>query len=174
MLDDGGCLSMKKNIFNEYSIDIEYELNTYKNVGNAYNRKSFWGRYENRNEKKYKVCNKYSDWEKHIKEIIPSKMLNHNDMLHWLYDKKWRAHGLLEAIKCILIPIYAAFLTLLISLAINERLNYEIIIFLIVGIMFLLVVISTLFLKKSLIEVAFYDDFIKIMEKSIENTSHQK
>ena len=34
------------------------------------------------------ICNTYSEWENHVKEIVNTNIFNRKDFLHWLYDKR--------------------------------------------------------------------------------------
>lgn len=36
----------------------------------------------------YMICNTYSEWENHVKEIVNTNIFNRKDFLHWLYDKR--------------------------------------------------------------------------------------
>lgn len=157
--------------FKEYGIDIEYELNTYKNVGFDYKRKGFFKRFVNRKERKYKICNKYSDWQKHIEQIIPKNILNYNDMIHWLYRKKQTAYILSECIKTVLVPIYVVFLSMFLTLFMSIFDNATVLIMIIVFVLVILV-ISVSYLINTMRKINFYEDIIKVIKEFIKNTNH--
>jgi hypothetical protein len=162
---------MRKKSFKEYNIDIKYELKTYNHVGFDCNRKSFFRRCMNRKERKYKVCNKYSDWEKHIEQIISKNILNYNDMVHWLYRRKRTTYILSECIKAILVPVYVVFLSLLMTLYMNISDSSSVLIMIIV-LSLMILVLPVIYLRNAMQEINFYKDIIKLIKKFIKDTSH--
>ncbi len=162
---------MRKKAFKEYGIDIKYELNTYKNVGFDYKRKGFLKRFINRKERKYKICNKYSDWQKHIEQIIPKSILNYNDMIHWLYRKKQTAYILSECIKAVLVPIYVVFFSMYITLCMS--IFEKSLVFVTMIILLLVIFIASIkYLIQAMRKINFYEDIIKVIKEFIENTNH--
>lgn len=82
-------------------------------------------------------------------------------MFHWLYGKKRDAETYVETIKVILIPIY---LTMISVLASEEKpVSYNAII----GICFIVVMISTIILYESIEKKNFFEDFVEIIESKI-------
>ena len=179
---------MRNKYFKVYGIDIECEINTYKNVGKDYgNRKNAnlgtllnWKRFkrkciENKEEKEYKFCDTYTEWEAHVKEILPKGITNYDDMLHWLYMKKRDEESLLEAIKAILIPVYIALLGIMEFIEPFNANKYEIgsmeaklcnmgNFFFFLFMLVVIVLVSTKALGETERKVNFYTDFICIAE----------
>lgn len=165
---------MEKNYFKAYGIDTEYEFNTYRYVGKDYgtrksanlgmllNCKRFFRKNRNKDEKQYKFCDTYSDWEKHIQDVIPKDILNYRDMFHWLHMKKEENKANLESVKCILIPIYVALFSVCATVDFPDEISRNI--FLII-ISFFIIWVSAAALLEAMQKVRFYDDFIKVIEK---------
>ena len=111
---------MKKECSKKYGLNLKYELETYRHVGKDYgDRKNanrgwlfnfirFLRKKFNQKEKRYKFCNTYSEWKRHVKEIIPKNICNYDDFLHFLILERKDAETYLETFKIILIPIYIA------------------------------------------------------------------
>ena len=182
---------MKTQYFQAYNLNMEYEFNTYKNVGKDYgNRKNAnlgmllnWKRFkrkciENKEEKVYKFCNTYTEWKTHVKEILPVEFNNYDDMLHWLYMKKRDAESFLEAIKAILIPVYIALLGVMEFVepfnsdkyaigSIEEKLCNMGNFFFFLFILIVIVWVSTKALGEAERKVDFYTDFICIAEEKV-------
>ena len=171
---------MKSKYFQPYGLDIKYEINTYKHVGMDYgNRKmanlglrSNCKRFIrksiiNRKEKFYKKCDTYTEWKEHVKEILPKGSNNCEDMLHWLYEKRRKAENLLEAIKAILIPVYIAYLSIVISIFSidsGEGANNSGRILFFVILVLMIVMISAIVLRDAKRKENFFIDVIHIVE----------
>lgn len=159
---------MEKNKYLPYNININYEIRTYKNVGKDYNvqniqQKLLRGvrRFFNCQRKKYLLCNTYSDWEKHINEIIPDKISNYKDFLHWLYKQKKISKTIVECLKISTIPMY---IFLIQYLSIDSGDIFTIIIAL------MIILLAFMFLLWNGYEnLEFYNDFIEIAEKKFNN-----
>ena len=180
---------MKRKYFQPYGLDMRYEFNTYKHVGMDYgNRKTAnlgWFlnlmRFNrkcitNRKEKNYKVCDTYTEWKRHIKEMLPNGSDNYEDMLHWLHREKRREERLLEAIKAILIPVYIAFLGIIqfvepFSVISVEDGSIEMMVYNVVKILFfiifmlIIVIVSAKALRDAAEKVDFYVDLISMAEE---------
>ena len=180
---------MKNKLFQPYGLDMQYEFQTYKSVGQDYgnwktanlglwfNLKRLVRKYiTNKKEKHYKRCDTYTEWKAHITEILPKGLNSYEDMLHWLYRERRREERFLEAVKAILIPVYIALLGIMdfivpVSSGIGEMGSLEtelsnsgniwcFIIFIIT-----IVIASTKVLAESKKKVDFYADFISIAEE---------
>lgn len=163
---------MKKK-YRPYMIDITYELETYKNIGRDYgNSKTadiggvfnffrFVRKFKNRKQTKYRFCNTYSDWEKHMHNVLNKNIINYDDMVHWLIGHRNYAKQRLEAVKAVLIPIYITLISLYKVLWGKE--NDPMITVLIP--LFITVFASAYILSDATVKVNFFDDFIKIAQK---------
>ncbi len=113
---------MRKNRYNPYGIDFDYELRTHKNVGKDYgnyktanlgkvkNLLRWYRKKKNKNEKSYKFCHTHSEWENHVRDILPKNIVNYQDLIYWLKHKKRNAEMFLKMVEIILIPLYIALL----------------------------------------------------------------
>ena len=119
----------------------------------------FIRKWRNREQTEYKTCNTYSDWEKHIYNIVSSHKRNYVDMLHWFISQCDQAKVHVECVKGILIPIYIAFFTIYDSF-LGEKLNFGSLVILIL----ILTVFSTGSLYDALQKENFYEDLIQIMQ----------
>lgn len=161
---------MKKEKYRDYKFDIDYEYRTYKNIGKDYgdsktadrgvllNCKRAVRKWMNKKEKRYKFCNKYSEWEKYIIE----KYVFDSDMFHWLYGKKRDAETYVETIKVILIPIYLTMISVLVSM--EKSVTY----YAVIAVCFIVVMVSTIVLYGSIEKKHFLDDFVEVVKKKIE------
>lgn len=166
----GGKELRNKN-FNAYGLDLGYELETHKHIGKDYgnyknankgfvlNLARFFRKHViNKKEQKYKFCNTYSEWKKHIQKVLPSYMCNSEDMLHFLYQKQKDAKDFLEGIKVILIPIYIALLQMIDIFYVRTAGKGA---FTIV-VMVIITMVSTHILSDATKKVYFFEDLIKI------------
>lgn len=171
---------MRKKRFNPYGIDIEYEQKTYKYVGKDYgNSKNtnlgflgnvlrFSRKMRNRKQEKYAICNTYTEWESHVRNVIKKDILNSNDLVHWLYHKRNIEKQIFEAVKTIVIPIYLTILTTSHFYNIESKsygISGSVGGFIIVIIMVFSVCFE--FLYHAYGRVNFYNDFIKIAEAEL-------
>ena len=171
---------MRKERFKPYGIDIEYEQRTYKYVGRDYgNSKNlylgflkrvmrFSREMRNKRQHKYAICNTYTEWESHVRNVIKKDILNSNDLIHWLYHKRNMEKQILEAVKTIVIPIYLTILTTSHFFNIESKsygISGSVGGFIIVIIMVFSVCFS--FLYNAYGRVNFYNDFIKIAEAEL-------
>lgn len=164
----------KKSNYTPYNLNISYEQKTYKYVGYTYgdyttankglllNLRRFYLKKKNKNEKNFKFCNTYSEWETHIKTIIKTDMLNYNDFLHWLKAQKRNTETFLESIKGILIPIYIALFS--ISNTFYDGLSSTQLTFATCILAVFLAVASALYLFDATENVNFYNDLLEIAE----------
>ena len=156
---------MKRKYYKSYGFDMNYEFNTYRNVGKDYGtrkdanlgllfniRRFIRKCIKNKDEKVYKFCNTYTEWENHVKSIIPHNGFNYEDMLHWLYRRRRDAESYLEATKAILIPIYNALL------GIKEFVGQNVNSFIYLCMIVLIVIASTVVLHEAEEKVDFYKD----------------
>lgn len=166
---------MKKGYYMPYGLDMEYEYRTYKQVGADYgNRKTanfgmfgnicrFFRRKRNKTEKKYAFCNTYSEWKRHVKDILPSDAhCNYEDIVHWLYRKRNNESSYLEAIKCILIPIYISLFTM-IDVIVQEDIVKSMVM---LSTLCIIVVFSSVIYYSAARRLQFYEDFIEVVEKN--------
>jgi len=168
---------MKKKYFNEYGLDMEYEFETHRHVGKEYgNKKSadkgwifnsirFWRRkISNKKQNKYAFCNTYTEWEEHVRAIIPDNICNSIDMLHWLEGGRRSVGAFLEAIKVIMFPVYIAYLQFIDNYYGKE--NGKFVFFVIV--MLIMVMMSLSILKRATEKLEFYEDFISVVKEVFE------
>lgn len=156
---------MKKRTFNTYGINIKYEFKTYKKIGKDYNKENSHVR--EKAQQKYKICNTYTEWEKHVKETINNEMINKKDFLHWLYYYRNEAEQWLELVKVAQIPLYIMFLSLIGYFGIESKLNFICLVILIV----IISLGSTWRLYSAFDNLNFYKDFIKIVKKEIDGNN---
>ncbi len=162
-----------KEQYKPYMIDIKYEIKTHKNVGKDYgdsktadlklvmNFFRFVRKIRNRKQTKYKTCNTYSDWEKHMSNVLDKGIVNYDDMVHWLISERNYAKHYLDAIKTILIPLYISLTgvyTALGEVVDNSAMNLIII-------MVIITIASVFALVDASEKVNFYDDVIEIAKK---------
>ena len=100
----------KKDRYNLYGFNTQYEFNTYKKIGKDYGKLP-------RYEEKYTICNTYSDWEKYVKMKLPLNILNYEDFIHWLNNQLRFSKEMLDLIRGVLVPIYIT----LISIGIEKK-----------------------------------------------------
>lgn len=167
---------MKKKKYVPYGLNMEFEYQTYKRVGLDYGERKnadlgmlrnmgrFGRKHLNKSEKKYAFCNTYTQWKKHVEDILPEAISNDEDMLHWLYKKRNDAMNFLEEIRNILIPIYIAILALMEPFWEGGELGRLI---MTIILMFILVWISSYALRDAKDRVDFYEDFINIVKNKI-------
>lgn len=167
---------MKKNKdTGMYHICISYELKTYKEIGKEYcfenritNKKQKRLRRffrallkRNKNERKFKVFNTYSEWEKHIQNDVLVDCTNENDRLHWLNMHFRSSKNIVELVIALLIPLQITAVTIFSQLPDNISYFDAILSFLIIELG-----ISLLYCNYKK-EMEFYEDVIKIAEKKI-------
>lgn len=170
---------MKQKYFRPYGINESYELETYRHVGRDYgnkknanlgwilNFKRYRRKWKNRNQKQYAVCHTYTEWERHVKKVINHDIINSNDLIHWLYQKRDWAIRSLEVEKLILVPLYVTLLSLFFVETGELNLPVRLMLFLFLAGIIILVSVDCFF--KSFVEVGFYNDFIKIVEGELMN-----
>lgn len=164
---NGGIYHMKKKYHEPYGINIKYEFKTYQNIESNY-----WNRRKKHNQKRYKICNTYCDWEQHIKELIRKNGLEMQgqDFIHWLYQQRRNANGIVESTKAILIPIYIALPSLLNTIPDGIYNLVELFALQFFGSAFLFLIImwvSIKFLRYEMKKTDFCDDVIAIMQKEL-------
>lgn len=166
---------MKNNkYFKAYGIDLTYEINTYKHIGNDYGDSKTanlgfdfnvlrWMRKNvtNKNEKKYKICDKYSEWKKYIIDKLPTNISNKEDMIHFFNKNRIFAVILYDLIKIVLIPIYIAMLEVIEVIWPNPI--YGFVGFLIIAIVIVVIACGMVIDTKQ--KIHFYDDCLSILEE---------
>lgn len=169
---------MRKIKYTPYNLDLDYEFETYKNVGKDYgnariankgrigNYLRFRRKRKNRKETYYKFCATYSDWRRHAQNVLNKHICNYDDLLHWLIGKRNAEKIYLDSVKAILIPIYIALITLY-DVFVDDFIiiSHGAKILTILIIIFLVICCSLSILGKATETVNFYDDFIKIAEE---------
>lgn len=170
---------MKQKYFRPYGINESYELETYRHVGRDYgdkknanlgwtlNFKRYQRKWKNRNQKQYAVCHTYTEWERHVKTVINHDIINSNDLIHWLYQKRDWAIRSLEVEKLILVPLYVTLLSLFFVEMGELSLPVRLMLFSFLAGIIILVSVDCFF--KAFVEVSFYNDFIKIAENELIN-----
>lgn len=162
---------MKKQKYKLYSFDFEYEIKTYKHVGVDYGDsviankgwiRNFarWFRKHiyNRKDSKYKICNKYEDWEVYVKSKLPMET-DHKNYLHWLIEQRRYAEIKIETAKAVLIPFYIVFLSMIDIFFKGQSLDWiNILIFIIV-----IAFISVRILCNYIEILNFWNDWIEIV-----------
>lgn len=114
---------MKNDAYMPYNFNIEYEYLTYKNIGveekilykatrNAFYRlRLLIRKFFNKNEKKYKNLNKYSEWEEYVKNTSVADILNKKDFIHFLEAKARYYDVIRHTVGTILTPIFVVILS---------------------------------------------------------------
>ncbi len=153
--------------YKPYDFDEIYEYRTYKNVGKDYgnsktanlgimgNAGRGFRRIINSNQKKYFVCNTYTQWQKYVKSVFHNNNVNKDDYLHWLIKRKRYYEIRLETVKIILIPLYIFMLT---TLAEHEKQSTNL-----TGIIMLVEIIMCIWLISDTRKLLFYNDYIEII-----------
>ncbi len=185
---------MKKTNYMPYNINLKYEWETYKHIGKDYgnsrianigmraNFLRYVRRITNRDEKNYKFCNKYSEWEEHVRYILNRKINNYNDMIHWIVKKQRISQYILTILKAIVIPIYIAIFSLSDTLGANEIYEEFLIYYGMQAahmartmtyllIVVLISIIAITLLDNELLKVDFYKDLIDIANKIMSEKS---
>ena len=161
---------MKKNTKNFYGVDIRYEVRTHKYVGEDYYLNS-WSKIRryirkiwNRNEKKYKKCDTYSEWEKYVKSNLQIRILNYEDFICWARMHLRNSQKWLEGVKCVLIPIYIAMISVcqILSSVTAAEFNFIFLLSLLV----LILCFSVKILVGAQDQVNFWVDYISIAQKA--------
>lgn len=168
---------MKKN--NDlYGIDLKYQYKTYKNVGKTYQielkaKNNYFykilgnmRKFLNKNEKRYKNFDTYSQWKDSIYiEINEIGFINKIDFLHYLLYYSRSKDATCEALGTIVTPIYTIILTMGITLFLTTDIQES----LIKGFMFMapvvILVLAYLLCKytDNRKEFYFYKDLIEIL-----------
>lgn len=170
---------MKKIKYRPYGFKATYEWNTFKYIGKDYypigifKIQYYFRKRKNKNEKQYKVCNKYSDWERHVKKTLPTYIENYEDFFHWLLEQLEDSESFYENVKTVLIPIYVAIIPFLYT---NQSCFLSEFSLLIEKLIFLftvcvIVVVSVHILSSRRKKINFWKKYIDI---AIENYSHCK
>ena len=175
----GGGGTNEQKYFKPYDIDVGYEYRTYKYIGKDYgNRKNanlgwefnlrrYLRKKTNRNQRRYTVCHTYTEWENHIRTVINHNIINSNNLMHWLYQKRdWATRGL-EVEKLILVPIYVTLLSLIIVESGGHSFTVRLMLFLFLAGIIICFSVDCFF--KAFVEVSFYNDFIRIVEEELAN-----
>lgn len=121
-----------------YNFNTKYELRTYKNIGECHEilfkaRKSliykicmFHRNINNKNEKKYKKIDKFSQWEKYINEKFNEYSKEDlKNLRHYLKQKKRRAGSGFTVWTSVATPIYVFLLTFMLTMLTLEN-SYDI------------------------------------------------
>lgn len=159
-------MNRRKN--NLYNFDIVYEKKTYRNVGLDYSPRGIFKimseirKWKNKDEKQYKVCNTYSEWEEYICGKLHMRGINQKNFTHWLIDKRRAAENSLEITKIILIPIYIAFFSTGIIFPVDEPFVVKPI-FLFIGIITIMIFSMVIFHREKE-WVDFWEDLNKIVK----------
>lgn len=115
-----------------YSFDMKFQYRTYKNIGKAHwidfkTKKNFLYKIRriaknliNKNEKKYKNFDTFSQWEFYIGEEFNAKKIpNRNDYIHYLKRSKRNTEIFCDMIGAVVTPIYVVMLTMGTTLIMN-------------------------------------------------------
>lgn len=161
---------MGKKYFKPYGIDIDYEYETYKNVGRDYNGISQigiikkWKKQRRKVKYPYEVCDTYSVWKEHVEIVLQRTFTNYEDMIHWLYQKRNNAKAYLDMAKTILIPIYIAILSFS-DLFFASPLGGVAKLIVMSAICGMIIYFSVKIVSEAEEKVDFFNDFIKIAEE---------
>ena len=114
---------MKNDAYMPYNFNIEYEYLTYKNIGveekilykakrnTFYRLRLLIRKFFNKNERKYKNLNKYSEWEEYVKNTSVADILNKKDFIHFLEAKARYYDVIRHTVGTILTPIFVVILS---------------------------------------------------------------
>lgn len=118
-----------------YEIDLEFQYRTYKNIGKTYwiefkAKKNFlykiWRIIRiifNKNEKRYKNFNTFSQWENYVcEEFNEKKFTNQKDYICYLKRCKRNLEIFCDMIGALITPIYVVMLTMGATLLLNTDL----------------------------------------------------
>lgn len=160
-----------------FDVNWNFQLKTYNHIGKLYKIESKAGRslfykltkiiYKifNRNERRYKNFDTYSEWKEYIyAEIKEKNIYNQKDFIHYLKKCKRDDELLLEIIETIATPIYVVILTMGITLFFNNDLiNMSGIFFMAVLIVWVYLLLACMSFKLKT-RIYFYEDMIKLFK----------
>lgn len=114
----------KRKKYTPYRFDEKKEYKIYHNIGKRY-RKEFTGEKSKVNEK-YPDFDKYSEWEKYFTKKFLLNNYNTCDFLHYLNEKLRFYQIFRECLKSLVIPIYVAILTIILTIYSTVPVHVEI------------------------------------------------
>lgn len=172
---------MKRAEYRPYNLDMNYLFDTYRNIGKVYGNRKYanrgvvfniirwYKRLKNRSERKYKNCDTYSAWEKYVKNIFQQIPAQHySDMIHFLIGENNYFQGLLDVVKCILIPLYIAILGMagiLFDLECFDGIAQYVFG---IGLALIVMCVSLSILVVTQMKVEFYQDLIRIAKNDMQ------
>ena len=161
-----------------YYFDLQYEFETYKNIGKAhkidylsktrlfYKFKKVIRNCANINETKYKNIDEYSVWKRYIKnKIRKSNSIDKKELIHFLKTIKRGNKATCEMIGAVVTPSYVFILTLAMTILVRGEIGEMLYGFFITGgiLFFVLLFLMKLF-RQSKIRYYFCKDLINIIE----------
>ena len=160
---------MENNKYKPYNFDFKFQYRTYKNIGirhkNQFMAKKMRYRiYEtirnlnNKDERKYKNFDTFSQWRRYIEEEFKGNLKNYDDLKHYLQKRKDDYEFLRNVSGTIVVPIYVCMITMELSVYTTEGVDP---IFTIISVFAYLI---TLCLRQKY-RYNFYRDFIKILNQ---------
>ena len=174
-----------KNKYMPYNFDYKYEYKSYKNVGvdvkinyksksNVfYKLRQFIRNLFNKNEKRYKKLNTYSDWENYVINSRKGRCLNRKDFIHFLRSRERVCEYSHNIVGSVVTPMYVVLLSggFTILLLPNEN-NPTIDNIIPIWLFFTVLLSFILFFlmkrsHKKRNEYYFYKDYIKIINKQM-------
>lgn len=171
---------MKK--YMPYGMDLRFQYSTYKNIGKSDRiefkaRKNFIckardyiRKKRNKNEKRYKNFNTFSQWENSIcEEICTNRRFDKEDLVHYLKHYKRTEETSCEMIGAIVTPIYIVMLTMGTTLCMNANMpdinGYVKMSF----VLLLTLIFLMLMFRRIKTHINFYKDLIMIVDKEKTN-----
>lgn len=151
---------MRKDKYSLYGVDNEKKV--YRKIGKDYSEALSKNQSRKLKRRKYTICNTYSEWEKHIKRNLPIEIINYDDFLHWTERNLRRSENYVEAVKCILIPIYITLASL--AEIFLQSIDSSIRLYFIVIFLAIIAGSSGYGLNRKIEEINFWKDYIKIAQ----------
>lgn len=158
--------------YTPYNFDEKYEYKIYSQIGVRYHEEC--SEKKRKKNRKRLSFDKYSDWEKYFLDKFLMSDYNVCNFLHYLKGNLRVYQMSRECIKNLVIPIYVAILTIILTIYSTVPIHVEIkdlIITLFVGTI-IIIIVGMFFLYQFGRNINFYKDCIKIIKNTI--TSHQK
>lgn len=153
---------MRNKVYCPYNFDKKHEYRIYNEVGKRY-FKNFMGKKIRRNDVKYSKFNKYLEWENYFKEKFVKNDDNDCNFLHYLIGELRDCERMEEIIKVLLVPVYIAMITLMITIF-DIVLSFEDLYFLLLSGMIIIIIVCMLCYYKNNDKINFYRDCIKIID----------
>ncbi len=159
----------KKKKYTPYNFNEKKEYRIYKNIGKRYRKE--YREEKIKENKKFPCFDKYSEWEKYFIHKFLVSNYNSNNFLHFLNGKYRMFQKEEEYYKILVIPLYIALMTIILTIYSTTNLSVEKLIGTLVFEIIIVIAASIYYLYKIGQKVNFYEDCMKVINDH--NASHQ-